>query len=141
MLRALFGAFVIAGLVTLPFYVASRSMEDNPKRKKEALEKAIERNHVVEATLVKSWYANVNDEDYHKKEFLMYDTGIYEFEWQGKKYRRKVYSFDHPYNLTMYFVKDPSKAAIASEIVLEKPPVNWKPIAIITFILAFWFLK
>lgn len=139
MLGALFGAFATAGLVTLPFYIASRTMEDNPKRKEAALQKAIERNHIVEATLVR--IITKDPEDFNKNDFFRYDTCIYEYEWNGKKYKTRLASDDHFHKLTMYFVKDPRKAMVPSSMILEKPPINWKKIAIIVFILAFLGFK
>lgn len=107
-------------ILVFPVFLISAAISKTPsvreRNNKKALEKAKERGHVVEATLVRQYRANSDigaRSDYQS-------VGQYQYSYKGKQYTYRFQSDDPPYKLTLYFVKKPRKATVEGALREKK---------------------
>lgn len=139
-MRLFLSAF-IAFLIVFPIGMINAAIKANPKKSKEEsaeLQKiAIARGHVVTAKLIKTQtFSAVNPISINNFE----TTGIYEYFYNGKRYK---YSFrdDHPeITLTLYFVNDPRKAAVSGALKRESK-VSWPIVYLIVTAVIYLFMS
>lgn len=129
-MRLFLSAF-IAFLIVFPIGMISVLVKVNPKKEKaesERLKKiAIERGHVVTAKLVKiQAFSATNPFTINKTETL----GIYEYFYNGKRYKYRYHDDDPEYTKTLYFVDSPRKATVARALKKESK-VSWPVVYLI----------
>lgn len=132
---------LVATFFTLfPIYMIKESIvAANPKKRQAERERlkqlAIERGHVVTANLIKiQTFSDVNDNGFNRLE----SSGIYEYFYDGKRYKYSFRDDDPELTLTLYFVNDPRKATVAGALKKE-PKIPFLIVFIITF-LAWFFI-
>ncbi len=115
-----------------PVVVAIRKLFYAPSKNEELVQKAIEKNHVVSAKLIKHWdLESVDDPGNMYKEM-----GIYQYEYHGKTYKyRFIGTTPLPENLTRYFVNNPRKVTSRNELYLLKRSPWIKLFFLTTFLL------
>lgn len=107
--------FLAGAAIVFPWYIISSTIDRLPKHQEKARLKAIEKGHVVTATLVK-YYGRDRDNPSQQAQCK------YKYEFDGKTYSYTAYSDYPPETIKLYFVKNPRKAAVGNAInVSEKP--------------------
>ena len=111
-----------AGALLLPPLLLFRIMFVWPWQRNKLLERAIKNGTVVTARYVKTTGYM------HRGESGTYPTGnvtgLYEYEYNGKKIRKRLTgrrNSDLVREVELYFVKNPKKASVATEIGLNEP--------------------
>ncbi len=117
-LSVLLGPFF--SLIGTPIVCWLRMVFYVPLVQQKYLKKAIEKNHVVQAKLVSS-VAMTKNMRVSGNNYGRVDTnknrGTYVYEYKGKKYKRRLYNRNElPEEETLYFLRKPSKATIASSL-------------------------
>ena len=116
----MFESLFLAFLLVFPAYIIYLSFNMTKKKNQKALDKAIERGHVVNAVLVKEsvsqrWVPGANS--------MWTRKGVYEYTYNGKKYKFRMWAKSHPRRRQLYFVKNPAKATV--EAALYEFKINW----------------
>lgn len=106
----------LAGAIVFPWYVVSKTFESLPSRQREAMGKAIEKGHVLTATLVRQYY-NTGGTD---KDQTRATLCIYKYQYKGKTYKYQIYNNYPPQTLTLYYIRNPRKAGSVGDIVLKE---------------------
>ena len=109
--------------ITFPIYIISSVFASTKRNSEKALDLAISKGHVVTAYKVKQTRA------YKDMPGLSQGTGygglgIYKYEWNGKKYKKRCPFSGHnaPSTITLYFLKNPRKAVGLSELSNSNKP-------------------
>lgn len=131
----LFYSLFLAFVVVMPCYWVSLYRNTAKKSQERMLATAIERGHVVEASLI-------------KQSTLLSDVPgivgytyrlVYTYNYNGKKYKYLYWSITPPETLTLYFVKDPRKATVPGAMSPEK--TNWVLVYLILSAVFYLFLR
>ncbi len=102
----------IASLAVTPVFCVLRKIFYFPLVRNSLLKDAQEKGNIVVAHYLKSCDIINDDGTYSGKR-----TGIYQYEYGGKKYRYKIVTTDSmPDELTLYYSKNPRKAALPDAI-------------------------
>jgi hypothetical protein len=134
MLYSIFISACVSAFIVFIVYILTRRANDSPKKQEEAKKKAIERGHVVTATLKKTLIPEAGD----TRDYLsQIETGVYEYEYKGKKYKCRIPMDNPPYKMELYFLKNPRKAS--PEYNMDLSEFNWVLFAIIVFCII-WIL-
>ena len=120
-MRLFLSAF-IAFLIVFPITMITIGIRQNPKKRRaeaEMLKKlAIERGHVVTANRIKiktfSAVSTKNSTNHYTT------SGIYEYFYNGKRYIYKFHDDSPAMEMTLYFVSDPRKAAVAGALSTDR---------------------
>lgn len=104
-----------AAAVVFPWYILSSTIDRLPKRQERAKQKAIEKGHVVTATLVKQYGRDWNNPS-------LQSQCKYKYEYDGKTYSYTAYSDYPPDTLELYFIRTPRKAAVGNAINASEKP-------------------
>lgn len=138
-MRLFLSAF-IAFFLVFPVAMIKSAIDANPKKRKAEQERllqlAIKRGHVVEAEFVK-----LQAFSFDRPDTLM-QTGqvaIYEYQFGGRKYKFRVRTDDVSPFLTLYFVSNPRKAALAG--ALSDSKVSWPVVYAIAVAIIYLFVK
>lgn len=110
MFETVFMSLVMAAVFVFPAYLFSSMITGSPKRNQKAVAKAIERHHVVTATLIKAGplvfdVPGVTAPGPHRR-------GVYEYTYKGRRYKYYFWANNPPSRLTLYFLKNPKKATV-----------------------------
>ena len=107
----------------LPVILISYHIKNRPANRQRFMEQA----RRVTARLVRSVLPRAGDGINN-----MY-TAVYEYEYNGKKYRYRIMSYyEPPDELTLYFINDPRRAAIEADIWFQG---GFKPGFLIIYII------
>lgn len=108
----------IASLAVTPVFCLLRKIFYFPFARNSLLRDAQKKGNIVVAHYLKSYDIINDDGTYSGKR-----TGIYQYEYGGKKYRYKIVTTDTitPDELTLYYSKNPRKAALPDAIGFSEP--------------------
>jgi len=126
-------SIIFACMIVFPFFMSSLARTKNPRRREEALNKAIAKGHVVTAILKKR-YGSVDDPFSHSARGMV-GLGIYEYEYKGRMYKYKLYDDYLPTTVKLYFVKNPRKAEEAAAVGTSETACWPIIITIISFVI------
>ena len=134
-------AMPVSLFMTLGNYLIKYTINafNRDKKNQKLLEEAIAKNHAVKGTLVKTKKVKRTDPSRNEFDYITCEVGTYEYEYKGRKYRTKfTYEtpFSFPKELDLYFVKNPKRATIVSELAMSRVD-SWKFFWTWFFILAF----
>lgn len=101
--------------IVFPWYIISTKLNLLPKRQEEARQKAMERGHVVTATFVRSYGRDVDNPN-------LPSQCLYRYTCNGKSYKYTVFTDDPPRELTLYYMRNPRKAAEGDAINASEKP-------------------
>ena len=140
----LFLSVIISFFIVFPIAMIEHGKDFTPKGRKqreqerEELKKlAIERGHVVTAKLIKiQTFSDVNPMTHRSFE----SEGIYEYFYNGKRYKYHFGSDDPEYTMTLYFVDNPRKATIASSLKRD-PIAPWPVVYLIVLAIVYWIMS
>lgn len=114
-------------LFVTPIFCWLRKVYYVPVVNQKILQKAIDKGHTVNASLVKSgdivgvMQTNVDTSGVVDTGKIM---GTYLYEYNGKKYKHHINTRNRlPEEITLYFIKNPRKASLPSEIGYSES--NW----------------
>ena len=138
-MRLFLSAF-IAFLIVFPIAMIKHAINSNPKKEKAESEQltkiAIERGHVVTAKLIKiQTFSATNPDTINNFETL----GIYEYFYNGKRYKYRYHDDDPEYTKTLYFVDSPRKATVARALKKESK-VSWPVKYLIVLAVVYWIV-
>ena len=122
----IFYSLVAAFFIVFIVYLFSHSINNNPKKREAALEKAISSGHRVTASLYKRRATRKAIPGTHE---FWSSIGYYKYEYKGKTYKYKYWADNPPTTLTLYFVKNPAKATVAG--AFNSVNTNWPLVYII----------
>lgn len=133
-------AFGIAGsIVFTPIFIFLRKMFYGPTQKKKLLDKAIEKGHYVTAKLKREY--DIKNDDFTDSGKVI---GIYEYEYNGKKYKTRGRGINHcPETIELYFINNPKKVGTVDDLYItaHSPWLkSFMVIGIICWILGFVLL-
>lgn len=143
---------IVISLFITPIFIFMRKIFYGPLTNKKLLEKAIKDGHVVQAKLIKRYDVKQDSEKMRMGNGMgMVPTGeqegVYEYEYNGKTYRYHAISAhigqELSKNATLYFIKNPRKAATKKELFLTaKSPwiVSYLILSVCISIIAFFIL-
>lgn len=103
-------------IVVTPIFCLLRTIFFVPFIRKNLREEAIRKGHVIEASLQKSYNAVEHDTEFGMVG-TMEDIGVYCYQCNGKKYKYQATTTTGlPSTLTLYYIKKPRKATVASDL-------------------------
>lgn len=106
--------FFVAAVIVFPWYIISKTIELLPGRQEKAMQKIIEKGHIVTAIFVKS-YGRDSDNPFLPSQCL------YKYTCNGKTYKYTTFDDDPPRELKLYYMHNPRKASTSNAInVSEK---------------------
>lgn len=137
-MRLFLSAF-IAFLIVFPVAMIKSAIDANPKKRenerREFKKIAIERGHVVTAELIKiQTFSNRSSYSINSFETV----GIYEYFYNGKRYKYHFRSDNPKETLTLYFVDNPRKATVDTALKRETKiswPVKYLIVVTVIFLL------
>lgn len=131
----LISSIFFACIYVFPVHLIFMLISGGKKRQERAREKAISRGHVVTAYL-KRTSLNIRPNFGDHRGWVK--VGWYKYEYKGKKYTYRYFAENPPESLTLYFVKNPRKAAVGAAVT--DTGVNW-PLVYIAVALILYLIK
>lgn len=134
--ESIYYSLIIGAFAMLFTYLFTESINGRPKKREAALDAAIRAGHRVTAVRYKRHATRRSWPGSHKH---WSSIGYYRYEYKGRKYRYKYWADDPPTTLTLYFVKNPAKAAPAA--ALQAITINWflfYPVAVVVSYILFF---
>lgn len=114
-------AALAVSLVLTPVVVLLRKQFYVPLIRKKLLQKAIEREHVVQAVLMDEWNAIDPNNSHTDVATSRYASGVYQYEYGGKTYKYRVSTRTAlPKQIELYFINNPAKAGSVDAIGLRE---------------------
>lgn len=131
-------AFGITGAIFItPVFIFLRKLFFGPFTNKKLVERAKSKGNVITARLVDHYSLN-NHSGNHIK-MTGEEMGIYEYEINERKYKYRFMSFNAlPQELTLYYLNNPKKATVPSELFIRQRSPWIRSFLIIAFI--FWLI-
>lgn len=130
----IFISFFAACVIVFPTYLITSAVKGTDRQQDKVVEKAISQGHVVTAVLRKCAGSRGEVPGMQSTRFAR--LGIYDYEYGGKRYQYKYYSENPPKTLTLYFLKNPKKAAVKG--ALTNTNVCWPLIYAAVAFAVYW---
>ena len=130
---------VANSIILTPIFIIVRKFLYMPTQNRKLFDYARKNNHILTGKLIKQ-YDVKNQQDNWNNQAI----GIYEFEYNGKKFRKKFMGYSNfPSTQDFYYVKNPKKVCNQDELFLSvKSPwiFSFLIISIISFIIFYIML-
>ena len=116
----LFNSIFIACVLVFPVHIFTLIVLSSKTRRERYKQQAIARGHVVTAQLKKRSYRR---DDIPGTQTPYSYKCVYEYTYNGKKYKRVVWDEDPQVTITLYFLKNPRKASRSGDLGATK--IQW----------------
>ena len=119
--RIVYESLFMAAVFVFPVYLFSSTIAGLPNRNKKAVDKAIEKGHVVTAKLIKTGPILFDVPGQTTRG--PYQEGVYEYTYKRRRYKYRFISDSPPSQLTLYFLSNPRKATVGKALIDSE--TNW----------------